>query len=322
MTNLAGRFVISLDFELHWGVRDHLRVDQYRDNLLGVREAIPAMLDLFKRYETHATWATVGMLFAENKRQLLEAIPERKPRYDDASLSPYDAIEREVGEDESADPFHFAPSLIRQIAATPHQELGTHTFSHYYCLENGQTAEDFEADLRAAIAISAQYQDACRSIVFPRNQLNPAYLPVLARCGLRAMRGNSPHWAYAARPHAGESPARRAARLLDTYLPLVSSQRAITRAPEGPADVPASTFFRPFSGKLRRAEPLRLARIEGAMTRAARAGALFHLWWHPHNFGVNLRENLAQLDHVLAHARDLRRCYGFESLTMAEAAAA
>lgn len=45
----SGGFVISLDFELHWGVRDHRSVDEYRPNLLGVRQALPAMLELFER---------------------------------------------------------------------------------------------------------------------------------------------------------------------------------------------------------------------------------------------------------------------------------
>jgi peptidoglycan/xylan/chitin deacetylase (PgdA/CDA1 family) len=321
MARGSGRFVISLDFELHWGVRDHSTVEQYRENLLGVREAIPAMLDLFRRYETRATWATVGMLYAESKQQLLEWLPSRKPRYADRALSPYEAIEREVGDDETADPFHFAPSLIRKIAATPGQELGTHTFSHFYCLEAGQTAEDFEADLRAAQRASAGFHEPPRSIVFPRNQLNPAYLSVLDRCGIVAMRGNGEHWAYEARPYAEESPARRAMRLLDAYAPIVSTTRSIHRSPgKGPTDVPASVFFRPFNKRLARAEPVRLLRIETAMTRAAREGGLFHLWWHPHNFGANLRENLANLGRILEHGRALDRRYGFASSTMAEAA--
>ncbi|MBL8678078.1 MAG: polysaccharide deacetylase family protein [Myxococcales bacterium] len=321
MSNGSGRFVISLDFELHWGVRDHSTVDQYRENLLGVREAIPAMLDLFRRYEARATWACVGMLYAENKRQLLDWIPAQKPRYRDATLSPYEAIEREVGEDEASDPFHYAPSLLRMIAATPGQELGTHTFSHFYCLEEGQTAEDFEEDLRAARRASEGFHDAPKSIVFPRNQLNPAYREVLARCGITAMRGNGAHWAYEARPYAQESALRRAMRLADAYLPLVATTREVPSSRgSGPVDVPASVFFRPFNRRLARAEPVRLLRIEAAMTRAAREGALFHLWWHPHNFGVNLQENLANLARVLEHARALDRRYGFASSTMADAA--
>ena len=59
-----GALVISLDFELHWGVRDKRPVDgPYRENLLGAREAIPQMLDLFEEFGVAATWATVGFLF-------------------------------------------------------------------------------------------------------------------------------------------------------------------------------------------------------------------------------------------------------------------
>ena len=43
----AGNFVISLDFELMWGVRDHATRESYGRNVLGGRQAIPAMLDLF-----------------------------------------------------------------------------------------------------------------------------------------------------------------------------------------------------------------------------------------------------------------------------------
>src|SRR5262245_13071649 len=62
-TPAFGALVISLDFELHWGVRDKRPVDgSYRENLLGAREAIPRMLDLFEEFGIAATWATVGFL--------------------------------------------------------------------------------------------------------------------------------------------------------------------------------------------------------------------------------------------------------------------
>ena len=34
-----GCFVISLDFEIHWGVRDQWELPAYQENLLGVRTA-------------------------------------------------------------------------------------------------------------------------------------------------------------------------------------------------------------------------------------------------------------------------------------------
>jgi hypothetical protein len=54
--------IISLDFELFWGVRDKRTIGNYGRNILGVREALPAMLALFRDYGIRATWATVGLL--------------------------------------------------------------------------------------------------------------------------------------------------------------------------------------------------------------------------------------------------------------------
>ena len=40
-----GTFIISLDFELNWGVHDVFTLEQYEKNLLGTREAIDKMLE-------------------------------------------------------------------------------------------------------------------------------------------------------------------------------------------------------------------------------------------------------------------------------------
>lgn len=81
---------------------------------------------------------------------------------------------------------------------------------------------------------------------------------------------------------------------------------------------PASRFLRPWSGRLAGLEPRRVARIQAAMTAAARKGQCYHLWWHPHNFGRNLRENLAVLEQLLAHHRRLRERHGVVPMTMGE----
>ena len=60
---MTGQFIISLDFELLWGVRDHADRDSYGQNVTGARAAVPRMLDLFERHGIAATWATVGFLF-------------------------------------------------------------------------------------------------------------------------------------------------------------------------------------------------------------------------------------------------------------------
>jgi hypothetical protein len=63
---------------------------------------------------------------------------------------------------------------------------------------------------------------------------------------------------------------------------------------------------------------LRLHRVKQGMTAAARTGGIFHLWWHPHNFGVDIEENLALLEAILGHYRLLSDTYGMQSRCMAD----
>ena len=56
--------------------------------------------------------------------------------------------------------------------------------------------------------------------------------------------------------------------------------------------------------------------IKKEMEQAAVSGGLFHLWWHPHNFGTHPEECLLELDEVLEHYNVLRETYGFMSLSM------
>jgi hypothetical protein len=312
-----GAFVLSLDFELHWGVRDHTPVAAYRENLLGAREAIPEMLRVFERREIAATWATVGFLFAESKRELEKHCPDLLPSYRNRRMSPYEGM-HEVGGDEKSDPYHFAPTLIRKIAETPRQELATHTFSHYYCLEPGQTPAQFDADLRSAEAIGRSYGHTLRSIVFPRNQFDGAYLEVAARRGVEAYRSSGRHWAYRGRNK--ESWARRAFRLADAYWPLARRGAAEVAATDAVVDVPATAFLRPYTPSLRRFERRRFQRLSSMMSQAAARGGLFHLWWHPHNFGRHRAENLRFLEALLDHFSALRKDHGMQSLAMVEAA--
>ena len=87
MTN--GKFVISLDFELMWGVRDKKDKTNYGDNILGVHKVIPKLLETFRKFDIKATFSTVGLLFFETKQELLKSIPSIKPQYKDLNLSAY-----------------------------------------------------------------------------------------------------------------------------------------------------------------------------------------------------------------------------------------
>ena len=58
-----GVFIISLDFELMWGVRDKRTISDYGDAILGVRETFDRLLHLFSLYKVAVTFSTVGFLF-------------------------------------------------------------------------------------------------------------------------------------------------------------------------------------------------------------------------------------------------------------------
>lgn len=310
-----GALVISLDFELLWGVRDKRTIADYGPNILGVRQVVPALLDLFAERNIACTWATVGLLFVATKQALLAAVPAHKPRYSDPRISSYHYL-NEVGVDEERDPYHYGLSLIRRILDYPSQEIGTHTFSHFYCLEEGGDVEAFRADLEAARAAAGALGIKLASIAFPRNQVAPAHLSVCREFGLRAFRGNERVWFHRARSEVQQTHLIRASRLLDSYLPIGGPHDHEPALVDGMVDVPASRFLRPV-GKNAALERLRLRRITSAMETAARRRRLFHLWWHPHNFGVDLHENLAFLRGILDCFRTLQERYGMRSMTMA-----
>lgn len=313
-----GALVISLDFELHWGVRDTRPLATYGGNILGAREAIPRILSLFARYAVHATWATVGFLLCKNRDELMDIAPGLRPEYLRKELSPYSEL-GSLGRDELEDPYHYAPTLVRRIIETPGQELGTHTLSHYYCLEPGSSLESFRADLDAAVRLSSSFGVQPRSIVFPRNQYSDRHLLTCAEAGIGAFRGNPEPFFHRPRPHADEVIPIRLARLIDSYLPLSrNNARVRRRGANFPVEVPASRFLRPWIPQ-RALDRLRLRRVVGELNRAARAGGLFHLWWHPHNFGRNSEENLRGLEGILRVARRLRDSHGLRSMTMSEA---
>src|SRR3546814_3144067 len=86
--------------------------------------------------------------------------------------------------------------MVRRILQCPDQEIATHSYSHYYCLEPGQTDDQFRADLRAATALLREWNIDCRSIVFPRNQYDRRHLELCAAEGLSAFRGTETNWMY------------------------------------------------------------------------------------------------------------------------------
>ncbi len=318
MSKTHGTLTVSLDFELFWGMRDIISVEEYKDYLLGAREAIPKMLDLFEKYEAHATWATVGFLFYDDRQHLEDNLPKKTPNYSNSALSPYHYID---ATDELEDVYHFAPELIDAINNVKGQEVATHTFSHFYCGEEGQSLSEFEADIQAAIAIAKEKNIDTKSIIFPRNQWDPKYLPSLDKLGIQSFRGVEPSWMYKISDYKSQLKlTNRAARLADAYINLSGYNTYTVEActKSKPFNFPSSRQLRPYSKKLAPLDGLRLKRITKAMDYAAKNNEVYHIWWHPHNFGTNIEQNLSFLEKILKHYRTLQKSDGMKSLNMNE----
>jgi hypothetical protein len=320
MTN--GKFVISLDFELMWGVRDKKDKTNYGEHIKGVHNVIPRLLVIFNKYKIKATFSTVGLLFFESKKELLSNLPDLKPQYNDPNLSPYNGYFDILENDYKMDIYHFAPNLIKEIQKYPEQEIGTHTFSHYYCLEPGQTIDTFKADIETAISVARKNNIQLTSLVFPRNQFNDDYLKICLELGIFCYRGNEHSWLYKAKNGNDESAIRRAFRLIDAYIN-ISGHHCYSDdflKIKMPINIPSSRFLRPFSRKLKFLDGFRLQRIKSGMTYAAKNNLTYHLWWHPHNFGLNQDENFWFLEKILTHYQFLNITYNFQSHTMSSLA--
>jgi peptidoglycan/xylan/chitin deacetylase (PgdA/CDA1 family) len=319
MLKKKGVFVISLDFELYWGVRDKRALEDYKENLLGARSVIPSLLKLFDKYSIHATWAVVGFLFFSEKSELIKSLPVNKPGYLNKKLSPYEHIDG-IGRNEKEDPYHYADSLIKMIIFYTGQEIGSHTFSHYYCLEKGQDIKTFAEDLDSAVKAAGRYDLTLKSLVFPRNQINEEYLDVCRKAGINACRGNQFSRIYKAGNEEDNSTLKRALRLLDAYVNISGyngySMEEIKKSV--PLNIRASRYLRPYSERLKVFESLRLKRILSEMTHAAKKGLIYHLWWHPHNFGANTGKNMEFLEKILKHYNMLKDKYGMGSFNMGE----
>ena len=60
----------------------------------------------------------------------------------------------------------YGNTLVELVQNTKNQEIGTHTFSHFYALEPLQNQEDFFADLEAAKNIAKSKNIELKSFVF------------------------------------------------------------------------------------------------------------------------------------------------------------
>lgn len=315
-----GTFVISLDFELMWGIIDVLTKDGYgQTHVKQVPEVVTRMISLFEKYDVHATFASVGMIMYPNAKTLLADIPQVYPSYIRSIMSPYehDYIQQIKPEEEC---LFFQPNVVSEICKHKGMEIGTHTYCHYYCWAEGQTVEQFDADIKKAVEVAGRNGIELKSIVFPRNQVSDEHLRICAQNGITSYRGNALKF-FDEPKNKFEAIKNRICRLMDAYINvggMTSIPYDQLERKEGMLNVCASRMLRPYSTRLSFLESLRLRRIKKEITYAARKGEMYHLWWHPHNFGANMEKNFSFLEAILKTYRSCNEKYGMKSCTMTE----
>lgn len=309
-----GTLVLSLDFELIWGVFDHVNIQDKATYFDSTLKVIPRLLDLFEKQNIQVTWATVGMLFNTNWEEWFSNFPKVLPSYQDQDLNPYRY--GEMHRKNGLDRFFFAPKLIKDIQSVHGQEVGTHTYSHYYCLEQGQTKEQFDADITQAIKVAAAFSITLDSLVFPRNQFNELYVEVCENHHIKTVRTNPSSWYW--NVNKPDTLLTKMARTGDAYFPIGKKSynpNAIQKATI--VEQPASRFFRP-QNAISILNSTRVLRIKNEIIAAAQKGEVYHLWWHPHNFGVDSEGALNALRQILSVYKYCADTYGMESKTMRE----
>lgn len=308
-------FSISLDFELHWGRLDKTKIQGNEKYYLQTREVIPKILRLFEECRIEATWATVGMLFAKDLQEWEKYSPMEKPSYVQQDLCAYQWLKKNP----NLEAFLFAPELIEKILLTKGQELGSHSFSHYYTLADGQTGNQFREDLKASQQIARdKFGVSLCSLVFPRNQFNKTYMKICREEGFSIIRSNPLDWYWkGARP---ERLVKKIFRTGDAMIPLgkktTFSLSGIPILEDLPLMFPASRFLRPYHPGFPTLNRWKLKRVKNEMTIAAQEGKVYHLWWHPHNFGDYPDKSLEELKEILLHFNTLRMRYGMISRNM------
>lgn len=312
----GGILVVSLDFELQYGVEryDEDTINAYRENLSGARDAVIKMLEMFKKHCIHATWAVVGMLLAEDKDELERYQPQLLPSYDKSDISTYEKFDR-IGRNENDDPLHYAFELVWKIKKTEGQEIATHSFSHYYCMESGQTIPQFKADVESAKNITKDKLGIVpSSIVFPKNQVKKEYLDACKKLGITSYRGRN--MAY------DTSVVSRVKHFRDTYFGAVVNPQLLVSAQNegGIVNVPETYFVPGYTSRRKILEALRIGAVKRSIRKAARQGKIIHLWWHPHNFGKDIKRNMVILADILNTYDDCRIKYDMRSLSMKEVA--
>ncbi len=312
------KFVISLDFELIWGVIDSKKYALYKTYVKKVPTIVEKLLLLFEKHNISATWATVGLMMCESKEEMLYRLPDLGGLFSDKRLDVRDYIRSNV-RSKADDHLHYGLKLIEIIKNQPGQEIGSHSFSHFNCLENSSNAvyECFKQDLNAMKQLCCDRNISLRSYVFCRNQYNQEFVNLIANHGLMVYRGNSYN------KDCGYTIFNKMERRFNAYSPLPikhidNVSRISTKDGRCICEHKENVFFMVHDNRL--LQHIHEVAIVNQMESAFQKKQDFHLWFHPWNLGRNVNMGIDSLNLIFEKFNAVKSRYGAISCSMGDMA--
>lgn len=298
-SSTKGAFVVSLDTELGWGCFDTVGVDHYEEAYRNTRSVIDGLCRLFDTYDAPVTWALVMHMLADCSG----LHDEEEPNFDWIDSW----YERAPCSSDVEKDLWYAPDVLERIrAADVDHELAVHGYSHVILGAPGCTRTAATAEIRRATAIADEFDVEAETFIFPRNRIG--HLDVLGEFGFRFYRGLDARWYERALPRQ----LRRLYRFGDEFTKR-TPPTVTPRTRSGMIELPGSQILRPNDGYWTYTPPgSQVERAKKGLDRAVERGEIFHLWFHPFNFGSDPEAHLDVFERILAYAAELRRTDGLE----------
>ena len=275
---------ISYDYELSWGTWDKLPLSYTRSHVADANKAAILLIKLHRKTKIPATWAIVGAMLDKRSPEVIMNNTKRSEK-----------IKKDFSEfvwslncnDEKF--FKIDKAVFNALVDDDLFEVGSHTYTHLYFLEENTTAwiDDFDQFER-------EYANAFGklpvSVIFPKNQVNKLALDTAAQHSFKVVRLNEDNWLYRSTSRGKiKRSIIRILRYLDAYLPL---QEFFTNTEQSHnlKITDGQYFFRP-ALNTRIQDFFHFLRLAFAINYCIFRGHNFHVWSHPHNFGGDLNRS-------------------------------
>lgn len=302
-------FILSIDTELAWGTRG---AEYFCSDYEGTRAVIQRLLGLFAQYEIRATWAVVGHLFLSECARNEEGVVHPQIIRPEGWVGKNDWFSIDPVSSRDVAPIWYGDDIVQAIqACKPQQEIGSHSFSHFYA--DACSRESFASDTAEAVRISQTMGVRPVSYVFPQNRTN--HLDVLKEQGFITYRGADENW-YRSLPHL----LKKVTHMVDDYC-IPTAPVVFPRIEQGLVNIPGSWFYGHARGWAKYvSRGMRVRKAKSGIRRAIKQNGVFHLWFHPFNLASDPEGLLGGLEEILSFVRDLQQAGKLEVRPMGELA--